>query len=434
MIWELLVILFLVLLNGFLAMSELAIVSSRRTRLVRMVEDNEHGAQRALRLHDSPGRFLSTVQVGITLVGILAGAYSGATLAASIQKLLVTVPAVAEFAEPLALALVVIFITYLSLIAGELVPKRIALGNAERIALLVAPPMIWISRLAAPIVWFLERSTNGLLRLFGLPTHREVTVTEEEVKSLIAEGTKAGVFHAAERDMIDGVLRLADRPVRSIMTPRLSVVWLDPADPNERLCQLIVDSGHSQFPVGKGSIEAIEGVVAARDLLDRALRGETLDLMSSVRTPPFVHDGAQVLKLLDIFRTSAVHMAIIVDEYGTFEGVVTPTDILAAIAGEFPDMGDDAEPSAVQRDDGSWLIDGMLGINEVQRILDRRDLQSEDDYHTLAGFLLWELGHLPRIGERLQWQDLTFEVVDMDGRRIDRVLISQTAQPPAADT
>lgn len=434
MLWELGVLFVLVLINGFFAMSELAIVSSRRPRLVNFVEDDRKGAQRALTLHDNPSRFLSTVQVGMTLVGILTGAYSGVTLAISFKEVLLSANVSADVAEPLSFGVVVIGTTFLSLIVGELVPKQVALNNAEVIAMAVAPAMTWIAYIAAPVVWFLERSTRLTLRLFGLPTERMATVTEEEVKTMIAEGTAAGVFHAVERDMIDSVLRLADRPVRSIMTPRFEVVWLDPSDPAEEIRDRITQTGHSRFPVGRGSVEAIEGVVRAKDLLDRTVRGEPFDLMTCVRTPPFVHDGAQILKLLEVFRKSPVHMAIVVDEYGTFEGVVTPTDILAAIAGDFPEMGGETEPDAVQRADGSWLMDGMMGVDEVEKLLARRGLEGEGDYHTLAGFVLWQLGHLPHTGERFEWNDLSFEVVDMDGRRIDRVLVSEITPPtPSRD-
>ncbi len=422
--WEIGVIVLLVLINGFFALSELAIVSSRRPRLLTLIEEGRRGAASALALHDNPSRFLSTVQVGITLVGILAGAYSGATVAASFRTHLIAAGIAAELAQPLAFGIVVLATTYLSLIVGELVPKQVALNNAEVIAMAVAPIMTWISFAASPVVWFLETSTRSVLRLLGLPSKRLWTVTEEEVKTMIAEGTEAGVFNVVERDMIDSVLRLADRPVRSIMTPRFEVVWLDPSDPPEQIREQIAQSGHSRFPVGRGSVEAIEGVVRAKDLLDLSMRGEPFDLMACVRTPSFVHDGAQVLKLLEVFRSSQVHMAIVVDEYGTFEGVVTPTDILAAITGEFPEIGGETEPSAVQRADGSWLLDGMIGINDVEKLLARKGLQGEGDYHTLAGFVLWQLGHLPQIGETFQWNGLSFEVVDMDGRRIDRVLVS----------
>lgn len=423
--FEIVIILLLVLLNGFFAMSELAVVSSRIGRLKQMANEGSRGARAAIMLADDPGRFLPTVQIGITLIGVLAGAFSGATLAQEIERWLIDVPVLGQFASGLAIAIVVIGITYLSLIFGELVPKRIALTDAERVAALVARALALLSRLTAPVVWFLRHSSDAVLRMLGLPTTRQVTITDEEVRALVTEGAAAGVFEPAERDMIDGVMRLADRPVRSIMTPRVDVVWLDLADSEEEIRKTIIESMRSRFPVGRGEIDAVEGVVHAKDLLDRALAGQPFDLAACARQPLFVHEGTPVLKLLELFRSSTLHIALVVDEYGSFEGIVTTADILAAIAGEFQEAEGEAESAAVRRDDGSWLIDGAIDIDQLERYLDRRDLKSNDDYHTLAGFILWELGHLPKVGERLDWKDLRFEVVDMDGRRIDRVLISQ---------
>ncbi|MBL8666116.1 MAG: HlyC/CorC family transporter [Rhodospirillales bacterium] len=428
-LFDISIIVLLILLNGFFAMSELALVSSRRARLKQFVEQGRNGAATALRLADDPGRFLSAVQIGITLIGILAGAFSGATLAKALAGWLATFPAIAGFAETLAFLAVVVVITYFSLILGELVPKRIALADAEAVAVRVAPPMTLLSRVAAPAVWLLRISSEAVLRILGLSGDRQTTVTEEEVKAMVEEGADAGVFEASERDMIDGVLRLADRPVSAIMTPRIDVVWLDLAADLEQIRSRISGSGHSRFPVGNGDIDAIEGVVHAKDLLEGMMAGKPLDPRACVHEALFVHESTTVLKMLELFRSSRVHMALLVDEYGSFEGIITPTDILAAIAGAFPEDEAEAEPVAVQREDGSWLIDGRADISHVERIIERRGMQAEGDYHTLAGFVLWELGHVPQIGERLDWQGLRFEVIDMDGRRIDRVLVSPT---PAA--
>lgn len=421
---ELAIIFLLVLLNGFFAMSELAIVSSRRPRLQQMAQEGHPGAARALKLVDDPGNFLSAVQVGITLIGILAGAYGGATLAGQLDDVLV--PLVGPWAEALAIGIVVVSVTYVSLIIGELVPKRIALNNAERIAAAVARPMQLLAGLTLPVVWFLRISTEAVLRLTGMPIRRRVTVTAEEVKSLVAEGTEAGVFHAAERDMIDGVMRLADKPVRAIMTPRLDIVWLDPADSPPHILAKIEAGGHSRFPVSASGIDGIEGVVHTRDMLGQLLAGQPLDLARAMRTPLSVHEGTPILRLIELFRGSPIHMAFVVDEYGTIEGIVTANDVLAAIAGEFgDDDGDEEAARLVRRDDGSWLMDGMVAIEEAERALERHGMRGEDeDFHTLAGFVLWQLGHVPRIGEHFRWRDLRFEVVDMDGRRIDRVMIS----------
>lgn len=424
-LWNVLIVLLLIVLNGFFAMSELAIVSSRRGRLKQMSDEGVRGAKIALKLSEDPGSFLSTVQIGITAIGVLAGAFSGATIADEITPYVARIPGLADAAQTLSFTGVVIVITCLSLVVGELVPKQIAINDAERTAARVARPMAVLARVGAPAVWFLRRTSNLLIRMMGLPLTRQVTVTEEEVKSLVAEATEAGVVQVAERDMIDGVLRLADRPARSIMTPRVDVIWLDPSDPPEEIRRQITESGRSRFPVSRNDVEEIEGVVYAKDLLDRMLQGMPLDLTASLRPPLYVHDGTPVLKLLELFRSSGTHMALVVDEYGSFQGIVTPTDILESIAGEFPSEEEEGEESAVRRDDGSWLLDGRIPIDQVERLLERRDLNPDDeDFHTLAGFVLWQLGHVPSVGESFVWHDLRFEVVDMDARRIDRLLVS----------
>ena len=431
---DLIIILLLVLLNGFFAMSEMALVSSRRARLKQFAEEGRRGARSALALVEDPGRFLSAVQIGITLIGILAGAFSGATLAQKLAVWLSTFVALAPFADTLAFFLVVLATTYLSLILGELVPKRVALADAEVVASRVARPMTLLSKLAAPAIWLLRVSSEAVLRLLGLPSEPSSTVTEEEVKALVAEGADAGVFEASERDMIDGVLRLGDRPVSAIMTPRVDVVWLDLAEDTGKTRSRIAGSGHSRFPVARGEVGAVEGIVRAKDLLDRLFVGEPLELADCISEPLFVHEGTSVLKMLEMFRETRAHMALIVDEYGGFEGIVTPTDILAAIAGEFPEDDAEAEPTAVRRDDGSWLIDGRTDIAKVERLIERRGLGSEGAYHTLAGFVLWKLGHVPRIGEHVTWRGHRFEVVDMDGRRIDRLLVSPIGEEGGRET
>jgi putative hemolysin len=428
-IWELLVIAFLILLNGFFAMSELAVVSSRRARLEQLAEQKVRGARTALRLLDEPTRFLSTVQVGITLVGVLAGAYSGATIAEPLGDALF--PSMGRSAYPFSVAVVVVGITYLSLIVGELVPKRIALNDPERLAAGVAPFMRTLSSAGAPVVWLLRVSTDGLLKLLRVPEKPGSTVTEEEVKSLIAEGARTGVFHTAERDMIDGVLRLADRSVRSVMTPRMEILWVDLDDPVETIRSEIAASGHSRFPAGRRNLQEIEGIVHTKDLLDQMTRTGTVDIATSIREPLVVHEGTPVLRLLEMFRENPVHMAVVVDEYGVVEGIVTPTDILTAIAGDLPEEPGDIEQEAVQREDGSWLMDGMIGIHEAERLLERKTMRGEEDFETLAGFVLARLGQIPQVGDSFLWDGLRFEIVDMDGRRIDRILVASVAPTPA---
>jgi putative hemolysin len=425
--WEILVVLCLVALNGFFAMSELAVMSSRRARLEHLAEMRLRGARAALNLLDEPTRFLSTVQVGITLVGVFAGAFSGATLAEPLSRAFGD--GLGSYAYPVALGIVVVGITYLSLVVGELVPKRIAFNNPERVASFVAPFMARLSVAGAPVVWLLGISTEALVRLLRIPEKRESTVTEDEVRRMIAEGTQTGVFHVAERELIEGVLRVADRSVRSVMTPRVEVDWVDLDDPPETIRDEIADSGHSRYPAGRKGLDEIEGIVHTKHLLDQMARSGRFDVVGSLRQPLVVHEATPVLRLLEMFRENPVHMAVVVDEYGVLEGIVTPTDILTAIAGELPeDATDLQEESAVQRGDGSWLMDGMLGIHEAERLLERKDMRGEEDFETLAGFVLSHLGHIPLTGEHFEWDGLRFEIVDMDGRRIDRVLVGKTEE------
>ncbi|KAA0679206.1 hemolysin family protein [Roseomonas genomospecies 6] len=430
MIWEVLVIILLILLNAFFAMSEMALVSSRRARLQQMAEETRSkGARAALQLSEDPGNFLSTVQVGITLIGIIAGAYGGATLADRLGTVLnEDVSWIAPYGQQVAFALVVAAITYLSLIIGELVPKRMALVNAERIAAGVAGPMSVLSRIAMPLVWLLGVSTEGVMKLLRLPTMREQTVTEEEVKSLIKEGTQSGVFEPAERQMIEGVFRLSDRTARSIMTPRPDLVWIDLDDPQEAIAREIQASGYSRFLVCRGDVDEVQGIVSSKALLDQALQGRAFDLRDAMVKPLVVHDGTPVLRLLELFKQASVHMAVVVDEYGSVEGIATVTDIMEAIAGEMPEPGQGGDGSAVQREDGSWLVDGMTPVEEVEALIGVKGLKGEGDYHTIAGFVLDKLGHVPVAAEHFHWNGIRFEVVDMDGRRIDKVLIQENSE------
>jgi len=429
-VWEIFVVACLIVLNGFFAMSELAVMSSRRARLEQMAAEGVRGARAALGLIEEPTRFLSTVQIGITLVGVFAGAYSGTTLAEPLGDALVDL--MGPYAYPASVAIVVAAITYLSLVVGELVPKRIAINDPERMAARVARFMRGLSVAGAPVVWLLRMSTEALIRLLRIPDKPESTVTEEEVKSMIAEGTRTGVFHAAERDMIHGVLRLADRSVRSVMTPRVEVVWIDLDDSPETIRQEIADSGHSRFPAGRRGLEEFDGIVHTKDLLDQLARTGSFHLADSLRQPLVVHEGMPVLRLLEMFRENPIHMAVVVDEYGVVEGIVTPTDILVAIAGDLPEDVTDLEDSVVQREDGSWLLDGMIGIDEAERVLGRKSMRGDEDFETLAGFVLARLGQIPQIGDHFLWGGLRFEIVDMDGRRIDRILAAPDPERLAA--
>lgn len=420
MLVSVLIVLVLVVLNGFFAMSELAIVSSRRARLEAMAKAGNKGAARAMVLAEDPTSFLSTVQIGITLIGIFAGAYSGATLSAPIADLLRTMPAVSAFADTIAFALVVIATTYVSLIVGELVPKRLALRNAEGIAAFVSGPMRVMALVGAPIVWFLRVSTEAVLGLFGMRGDAPSAVTEEEVKAMIAEGTDAGVFHEAERELLEGVIRFADRPLRAVMLPRHAMVWLDANDAFEEVLTAVLNSGHSRFPLCEGSIDQAIGFVHVKDILELYRRGGR-DLREVVREPLYVSDSIPALRMIELFRSSGVHIALVVDEYGSIEGLVTPADILTGIAGDLPDLGDTASPGATQREDGSWLLDGTLPILSAAKVLETDEL-TDGDFATVAGLVIEELGHIPEPGESIVRDGWCFEVVDLDGRRIDKVL------------
>jgi putative hemolysin len=416
-------ILALILLNGFFAGSELALVSARKARLRVRAEQGERGAKVALRLLENPTALLSSLQIGITLVGILTGVYSGAVFAEDFAVVLRRFPTMEPYANEAAFVIVVVVITYLSLIFGELVPKRVALVHAERIATFVAIPISWLAIIAAPLVWLLQVSTDSVTRLLPVKSAEEASVTEDEVRALIATGTKEGVFLSREKDMIDGVLRLADRSVESVMIPRGDIIWLDAKAPLEETWAEARASGHARFLLCEGELEQLIGVVTLADL-GEALRAGNLDAAQQVRPPLYVPPTVSLLKLLELFRESSTHLAVVTDEYGGILGLATPMDILKAIAGELPDVGSRERAEAVQRDDGSWLIDGQLGIHEVERLLGRNDLAHDEDYHTLAGFVLWRLGRLPLCGESLTWRDLRIEVIDMDGPRIDKLLVS----------
>ncbi len=428
---QLLILFLLVALNGLFAMAELAIVSSRGVRLRQMAESGIPGATTALRLMEEPTRFLSSVQIGITLIGVLAGVYSGASFAEPLGAWLSQFDWLAGYEETLAYVLVVIGVTYLSLVIGELVPKRWALGHPEAIAVVLAPPMDWVARFSMPLVWLLQRSTELILRLLGQRRSARQQVTEDDIRGLIAEGTREGVFHREEHRMIEGVLRLADRNVRSVMVPRGDILWIDVDDPPETVWDAVSTSGHSRFLVCRGEVDELIGVASASALLDWVRDPAGQGLASRTLAPLVVQETTTVLRLIETFREAAAHLAVVVDEHGSVEGIVTATDVLQAIAGDIPESGGEEEAEAVKRSDDSWLLDGRLAIDDAERVLERQDLAASDEYSTLAGFVLAQLGRLPVTGERFVWRDLLIEVVDMDGQRIDKLLVMRA--PPAPD-
>jgi putative hemolysin len=423
---EILVVLALVLLNGYFAMSELAVVSARPIRLEVQAGKGGRGARLALALARDPGRMLSTVQIGITLVGIVAGAFGGARLAEPLDDALARVPALAPVSAEIAYTLVIAVITYLSLIVGELVPKHLALRAPERVAALVAPTIDLLSRISTPAVWLLETSSRFVLRLLGGEAQPAETVTEEEVRMLIAAGTRTGVFHRQEQEMIGRVLRLADRPVRAIMTPRVELVWLDVEDKPDEIARIVRESGHSRFVVARGSLDDVLGVVHVRRLLDACLAGQTPDLRAAVRPMLVVPDRMPVLRALEGLRQARVSMALVVDEYGEVEGVVTVEDVLEAVVGDMPERRLGEEPAIIRREDGSLLMDGLLPLDEVKLTLGFESLPDEKTYHTLAGFILAQFGRVPEEGQTVAYGGWRFEVVDMDGRRIDKVLVRRS--------
>ena len=412
-------------------MAELALFSSRATRLKQLAKEGSRGARAAVRLLDDPTRFLSTVQFYITLIGVLAGVYSGARFAGPLAGWLARfdlLAPVADYLDTTAYGVVVVGVTFLSLIIGELVPKRWALTNPEAIASRLAPFMEALAIFSKPFVWVLQGSTELVSRLLGIRTTSNRSVSEEEIRSMIAEATHTGIFHVAEHQMIEGVLRLPDRTVRSIMVPRGDVVWLDAADGREAVWNAVRTSGHSRYPVCRGQLDELVGVVMTGDLAEWLGNREAGDLAARAHAPLIVHESTRILRLLELFRESKMHFAVIVDEHGSIEGVVTPSDILTAIAGELPEAASEEPAEAVARDDSSWLVDGGMSIDDVEHLLKGGNMRSGDDYTTLAGFVLAQLGHLPATGESFRWRGLRFEVVDMDGRRIDKLLVQRVAQ------
>jgi putative hemolysin len=417
---ELSVVAVLILLNGSLAMAELAIVSSRRSRLQTMAERQVIGARRALALASDPGKFLSTVQIGITLVGVLSGAFSGATLGVRLGGWIGTLGVPAWLAGYLGVGLVVAAITYASLIIGELVPKQIALRDPEGVAVKVAPAMTVLARIGAPLVWLLDVSGDAVLYMLGYKAESEKKVTDEEIRTLIAEAESAGVIEPGERAMISGVMRLGDRPVRAMMTTRTDVDMIDLTASPAAIRAAIRSSRHSRLPAHEGDADAIAGVVQAKDLLNAYLSGREPDARDFLIEAPLVPDTVDALSLVDVIKSSPAHMALVHDEYGQFEGVVTNADILGAIVGaSVPDQIDEEQP--VQRADGSWLIPGSMPADEMADKLSL-SLPPDRSYHTAAGFALFRLGQLPAVGEHFDALGWRFEVVDLDGRRIDKLI------------
>jgi putative hemolysin len=423
--FDVVIILALVVLNGLLSMSELAIVSSRDARLKAMAKSGSGGAKCALELASDPGRFLSTVQIGITLVGILAGAYSGAALGGPVGQRIAALGVEPETAETIGFVIVIVLTTFASVVVGEIVPKQFALRSPEPIAAIVARPMRWLSAITAPIVWLLDGTSALIFKLLGLKRESDSTVTAEELHLVVAEAKTAGVLEEDERAIISGVVRLADRPVREVMTPRTDVDWIDISASREELVAALKQIPHSRIPVADGSVDNIAGVIRTRDMLEAVLDGRDLDLRTLARPAPVIPDLMDAMDALGTLRSAEVPLALVHDEYGHFDGIVTPGSILAALAGTFRhDVEEGEEPDLVERDDGSWLVSGAASADVLTDRLGL-NLPHDRDFSTVAGFALSVLKHLPDTGETFTHDGWKFEVVDMDGRKIDKLIASR---------
>src|SRR3954469_11933796 len=428
---ELGIVVILIVINGLLSMSELAIVSSRPARLAALVERNVTGSPRALALAADPGKFLSTVQIGITLIGVLSGAFSGATLGQRLTNLLVEFGLSQGLADAVGVGVVVTLITYASLIVGELVPKQIALRDPEAVAVRVAPYMTWLARISLPFVWLLDRSGKALLWLLGQRGEAEAKVSEDEIRTLVVEAENAGVLEPGEKEMIAGVMRLGDLPVGAVMTPRHEVSTINLADAPEIIRATIAGSNHSRFVVFDKDPDTALGIVQAKDLLDSYLSGQTPDLRKLVREAPVIPEFLDARDVVAILRDSAVHMGLVHDEYGAFQGVVTSADILESIVGGFHTEEGPPEAAAVKRDDGSYLISGWMPAVEFASLL-QITLPPSRQYQTMAGFLLQQFGKIPDVGEQVEAEGWRFEIVDLDGRRIDKALATRIGEADAA--
>ncbi|MGH6931310.1 MAG: hemolysin family protein [Dongiaceae bacterium] len=422
-------------MNGLFAMAEMAIVAARRARLKHAANSGDKGARAALALAESPSRFLSTVQIGITLIGVLTGAFGGAEVSGRLVAMLVVIPSLAPYARPLSIGIVVVAITLCTLVFGELLPKRLALSRPEAIAARMARSMALLSRAATPAVWFLSAMTDLLLRLFPIRHGSEPSVTDEEIKLLMQQGMETGDFHPTEKSIVDMALRLGDRRVSALMTPRTQVEWLDLKDSIEATKKKIRESHYSRFPVAEGGRRHIVGIVEVKDLLAAELAGKGFDIQASMKPAIYIPESAPALKALETFRESGAPITLIVDEYGDFQGVVTLEDLLEALVGELPSPGQDEEPLVTRRADGSWLVDGMMPIDELRDAVGITALPAEEErnYQTVAGLVMDQLRRIPKTADQFEIANYSFEVVDMDGRRVDKVMVTRKAEPVVTD-
>ena len=416
----------LLFLNSVLAMAETALLSARKARLQNQSNQGDLRAASALKLTENPNQFLSVIQIGITSIDLLVGALTGATLGLWINGQMDRFPALEPYSEIIGLLVGVLPVTYVSLVLGELVPKRLAMRDPERISSMVAGPMTFFSRLFSPFVRLLSFSTESVLRLMGVKPSEDPPVTEEEIQLLIDQGTQAGVFEESEQDMVEGVFSLGDQRVYSLMTPRTDIVWLDINDSPQEILQKIAESEYSRFPVCDGSLDKVLGIVKARDLLVPSLAGEPINLKEKLRPALYIPETSFASRALEIFKEQNRELMLVIDEFGSLQGILTLNDIIEEIVGDF-----EVEPQATQRQDGSWLLDGMLPIDDFKEIFNLRTMPHESEYETLSGFMMTTLGRVPQTADHFEWNTLTFEVMDMDGNRVDKVLVTTLASRTA---
>ena len=433
---ELFVLLFLFLINGFFSMSEMAVVSSRKARLQQLYDEGHAAAGAALDLANNPSNFLSAIQVGITVIGITSGAFGERTLAADVSAWLSTWPAIAPHAQVIAVTLVIVGITIASLIIGELVPKRLALMNPEAVASFVARPMKWVAIVAHPLVKLLSIATDAILRVLGRRAVASPPVSEEEIRVLMAQGAEAGVFEEHEHQLVSRVFRMGDLRTASVMTPRTDVVYLNMEEPREAILRRIAEAPHTHFPVTRGDLDNIEGIVSVKELLVDMVRSEPFDLATRMRKPLYIPETLTVTEVLHAFKQHHETMALIVNEYGEFQGMVTLHDVMEALVGDINSVTEQADPDIVRRQDGSFLIDGGVSVDRLKQALGIEEQLPEEDtgtYNTLAGFVMMQLGSVPKVADYFEWGGLSFEVVDMDRNRVDKLLVTRIPQaaPPA---
>ncbi|MDX9849336.1 MAG: hemolysin family protein [Anaerolineaceae bacterium] len=422
---SILIIFILIIINGIFAMSEISLISARKVRLQQMSKDGIRSAQVALDISENPNKFLSTVQIGITLIGILSGALGGASISSKLSVIFNEVTWLQPYSEILSVTIVVLLTTYFSLVIGELIPKRLGLNSPEKIASAVAMPMKAISWLTSPIVKLLSASTDIGLKILGVEKSRDPIITEEEIKVLMKQGTQSGIFESAEEDMVTGIFRLGGRYIDSIMTPRTEIEWIDLEEPIEMILEQVIQSNHSRFPVATGELDNVQGMLLGKDLLSQSLNGAIPSIPDLIQSPLFVPDSTSALKALDLIKEAGAHAALVIDEFSGVLGMVTLYDVLKSIVGSIPTAGEEEEIQIIQREDGSWLLDGLLAIDDIKELLGIETLPEEDrvGFQTLGGFMMTMLDSIPEVGQHFDVYNMRFEIVDMDGRRVDKVLV-----------